>query len=104
MVTPLKNAHLSTLHPSFAPLVPAVNAAFKKIWTYDTMSEFRGNWGSTRASYAACVPVDGFEIAHRNIPVRDGVEVELRIWRPEGSEIRGEGGLPCLFVCHGGGE
>ncbi|KAF2802323.1 uncharacterized protein BDZ99DRAFT_483051 [Mytilinidion resinicola] len=96
----LQYAHLSTVNPDFAPLIPGVNAAFKKIWTYTTMDEFRGNWGGTRASYSACVPVDGFSITHEMIPTRDGTEVELRVWRPESNidEV-----LPLLFVCHGGG-
>ncbi|KAF2494368.1 hypothetical protein BU16DRAFT_562028 [Lophium mytilinum] len=96
----LKYAHLSEVNPDFAPLIPGVNEAFKKIWTYKTMDEFRGNWGGTRASYSACVPVDGFVITHQMIPTRDGTEVELRTWRPE-SKI--DEVLPLLFVCHGGG-
>lgn len=93
-------AHLSEVNEDFAKLIPGVNKAFETIWTYETIDEFRGNWTKTRGSYPDYVPSDGFEIRHEMIPVSDGSEVELRIYRPNGS---GKEKLPLLFVLHGGG-
>lgn len=95
-----KNAWLSEVNPEFAPLIPGVNEAFKKIWTYSDMTEFRGNWTTTRATYADYVPTTGFDVTHQMVPTSDGTEVEIRILKPEGA---GNELLPLLFVLHGGG-
>lgn len=89
------------MDPDFAPMVPAVNDAFKKIWIYQDIAEFRKNWTRNPAIYAAYVPSEGFEISHEKAIASDGAEIELRIYRPESTV---EKALPLLFVLHGGGN
>jgi acetyl esterase/lipase len=91
---------MSDVNPEFSPLIPGINEAFKKIWTYKDMAEFRGNWTTTRANFAPYIPLDGFSTRHLPVPVSDGAEVEIRILRPTNSESER---LPLLFVLHGGG-
>ena len=91
---------MSDVDPEFAPLIPGVNEAFKQIWTYNDMAEFRGNWTKTRASYADYIPSEGFTTTHRMIPTSDGSQVEIRVYRPQ---MSADEVLPLLFVLHGGG-
>ncbi|EXJ90165.1 hypothetical protein A1O3_03234 [Capronia epimyces CBS 606.96] len=94
------NAWMSEVNPEFSPLIPGINEAFKKIWTYKDMAEFRGNWTTTRASFAPYIPLTGFTTSHLQVRVSDGAEVEVRILRPTNSESEE---LAMLFVLHGGG-
>ncbi|KAI9743680.1 MAG: hypothetical protein M1818_002996 [Claussenomyces sp. TS43310] len=95
-----KHASLSEVDPEFAPLIPAVNQAFKEIWTFDDMTEFRSHWTKTRSTYPEYVPVDGFDLTHQMVATSDGTEIEIRVWTPTNA---GSGKLPLLFVLHGGG-
>lgn len=65
------------------------------------MTEFRGNWTTTRGTYPEFVPTEGFDITHQMVPIPGGVELEIRIWKPQDAKV-GEK-LPLLFVLHGGG-
>ncbi|KAK5023415.1 hypothetical protein LTS07_009290 [Exophiala sideris] len=96
----LQNAHLSTINPDFATLVPAVDAAFKQIWTYNDLTEFRGNWRNSAPIYASIIPTEGFDISHQNITVSDQTKIEIRLFTPQGVP---NSDLPLLFVLHGGG-
>ena len=98
--SPLKNAWMSEVDPGFAPLIPAVNEAFKHILTYMVITEFRGNWTRFRACYADYKPSEGFETSHRTILASDGTETEIRVYRPQ---LSANQVLPLLFVLHGGG-
>lgn len=100
MAEQMKYASLSAINPDFARLVPGVNEAFKQIWSYKDMNEFRGNWTKTRASYPANVPTSGFTYSNHTVKVSDGAAIDVRISRPEDA---GEDSLPLLFVLHGGG-
>ena len=100
MITDQKNEWLSQVNSDFAPLIPAVNKAFKEIWTYNDITEFRGNWTKTRSSYPDYVPSEGFDYTHQMVPTSDGTEVEIRLYKPK--DVR-EDRLPLLFVLHGGG-
>jgi acetyl esterase/lipase len=91
---------LSQIHPDFAPLVPAVNEAFKRIWKFETIEEFRSHWTTTRASFPQTVPSEGFVIETDVLVVSDGTAIEVCIHRPTEQE---EEILPVLFVLHGGG-
>ncbi|KAK7892964.1 hypothetical protein LTR67_007201 [Exophiala xenobiotica] len=91
---------MSDVDPDFNTLVPGINEAFKKIWTYKDMTGFRGNWTTARANFAPYIPLDGFTTRHLQVPVSDGTEVEIRILRPTNSESEH---LPMFFVLHGGG-
>jgi hypothetical protein len=102
MKSQTQNAHLSEINQDFAPLVPSVNKAFEKIWTYKDMTEFRGNWTTTRGTYPAFVPTEGFDITHQMVPIPGGLELEIRIWKPQDAKA-GEK-LPLLYVLHGGGK
>lgn len=102
MKSQTQNAHLSKMNEDFAPLVPGVNKAFEKIWTYKDMTEFRGNWTTTRGTYPAFVPTEGFDITHQMVPIPGEHELEIRIWKPQDAKA-GEK-LPLLYVLHGGGK
>ena len=92
---------MSTIDPDFALLTPTINEAFEKIWTYKDMAEFRGNWVQTRQRFASNIPSDGFDITHEQVPVADNAEIEIRIYRPQGST---RDDLPLMFVLHAGGR
>jgi len=94
-----QNAYLSEVDPDFAPLIPGIDEVFKKIWTFDTAEELRGKFAGARPTYPPYVPTEGFEISHKMVPVSDGTDVEIRIYRPEGVTDN----LPVFYVCHGGG-
>ncbi|KAG9529386.1 hypothetical protein KCU93_g3575, partial [Aureobasidium melanogenum] len=95
----LHNSHLSEINQEFAPLVPAVNEAFAKIWTFETIDEFRGNW-KRPATYPSCVPDQGFSIDHKVIQAADGANIELRVYKPSDAD---DYDLPLFFILHGGG-
>lgn len=97
-----KNAYLSEVNSDFAPMIPMINEAFKRIWTYHDMNDFRANWTTTRASYPECVPSEGFDIHYQMVPLSDGTKAEIRLYRPIDAESYVS--LPLLFVLHGGGE
>jgi acetyl esterase/lipase len=94
------NSALGLVHPDFAPLVPALNEGFAHLWTPDDVSQLRTNFQSSRSRIPG-VPLDGFDISHRLIPVSDGSQVEIRIYRP--SFVGASDTTPILFVAHGGG-
>ncbi|KAJ0416441.1 alpha/beta hydrolase fold-domain-containing protein [Aspergillus carlsbadensis] len=98
-------AALGRVHPDFAPLVDRLNEAFARIWTPDNVAQLRKNFESSRSQIPG-IPVNGFEISHRMIPVSDGREVEIRIYRPSaisGDTAKADRRLPLFFIAHGGG-
>jgi hypothetical protein len=97
---PKDRALLSQIHPDFAPLVPAVNENFMKIWIFETIEEFRSHWITTRASFPETVPLEGFDIETDMVVVSDGTAIEVCIHGPTRQEERI---LSVLFVLHGGG-
>jgi acetyl esterase/lipase len=97
---PNQHAWMSQIHPEFRELVPTLDEAFRKIWTFDSIEEFRDHWTVVRSNYSAYIPTQGFEIDHQMIPLPDGVAIEIRIYRPM---LNTKGPLPLLFVMHGGG-
>jgi acetyl esterase/lipase len=94
-----KNASLSEVDPEFAPFIPGINERFEEIWKFKTAQELRDKFRGSRQSYPHSIPKEGFEITHRNVPVTDGSEVEVRIYKPEGVT----GILPVFYMIHGGG-
>lgn len=102
VTTAKKHSWMSDVDPDFAPLIPGIETAFEKIWTFNNIDEFRGNWGTTRKNYADYVPKDGFSIKHQLIRLKSGVEVEIRLSRP--SSVQDDKLLPVLYVLHGGGN
>ncbi|KAL2823590.1 alpha/beta hydrolase fold-domain-containing protein [Aspergillus cavernicola] len=99
---PYQYSSLGDVHPDFAPLVAGLNENFERIWTPEDVPQLRWNFQSSRAPIPG-VPVDGFDISHRMVPVLDGSEVEIRIYRPTPAGARATSNLPLLFVAHGGG-
>lgn len=97
---PQDRSWLSDIHPDFAPLVPDVNKAFERIWTFETIDEFRSHWVTGRASFPDNIPTEGFTVNYETFAASDGSDVELCIYTPD---AQGSGLLPLLFVLHGGG-
>lgn len=95
-------ASLSQVHPDFAPLVPTLNEAFERIWTPGDIAQLRKNFKSSRSPIPG-IPNDGFAISHRMVPVSDGHDVEIRIYRPTPAHAQGLSPMPLLFIAHGGG-
>lgn len=91
---------MSKIDSEFAPLVPGINDAFRKIWTFSDIDDFRSHWTITRAQLADYIPVDGYVVSHQRVPLSDGNDVEIRIYRPTDTD---QEILPLLFVQHGGG-
>lgn len=94
-----KNASLSEVDPEFAPFIPGINERFEEIWKFKTAQELRDKFRGSRPSYPPSIPKTGFQISHRHVPVTDGSEVEVRIYKPKGVT----GILPVFYMIHGGG-
>ncbi|KAF6818399.1 lipase esterase [Colletotrichum musicola] len=104
-----RNGHLGAADPALAPILAAADAAVAPLWHPDlSLEEFRKAW-----LVAPPAPRDtrreGFDVVTetRMVPMRDGVEREVKIWRGPGSE-GGQGGKeekPGVLAMrlHGGG-
>lgn len=96
-----KNGHWSELDPTFANLKPAIDAGLDTIWNPNsTLEEFRKAWGANSPSPAGC-PVEGVDVVteKRMIPMRDGVEREIMIYKAKEKKE----GSAVVLRCHGGG-
>lgn len=93
---------LSDIHPDFAPFVPNLNDVFKRIWTPGDITQLRNNFKSSRLPLPG-IPSDGFDISHRMVPMSDGKDIQIRIYRPTSADMQIVSPMPLLFVAHGGG-
>ncbi|KAE8331437.1 alpha/beta hydrolase fold-domain-containing protein [Aspergillus sergii] len=94
---------LGIVHRDFAPFVPSLNEAFERIWTPQDIAQLRNNFKSSRLPIPG-IPTEGFAISHRMVPVSDGTDIEIRIYRPTSVHDQStSSALPLLFVAHGGG-
>jgi hypothetical protein len=95
-----KYGHLSKIDPSYAPLKENVDKTFAEIWELP-MDEFRASWRAPPV-LPEDIPVPGnqIEITHQKVPVRDGSEVELRVYKAK-NPVKD---AVLFLVAHGGGE
>jgi acetyl esterase/lipase len=99
-----KNAHYAELDPIFATLKPAIDSGLDAIWNPESsIEEFRAAWSGNSPSPAGC-PVEGEDVVteKRMIPMRDGVEREICIYRAK-EDKEGSGKKAVVLRCHGGG-
>jgi acetyl esterase/lipase len=96
-----KNSHWAELDPIFANFKSAIDESLDKIWDPNsTIEEFRAAWSANSPSPAGC-PVEGEDVVteKRTIPMRDGVEREICIYRAKEKKE----GSAVVLRCHGGG-
>lgn len=103
-----RNGHLGAADPALAPILSAADAAVAPLWHPAlSLDEFRRAWLVPPPAPRG-TPREGVDVGTetRMVPMRDGVEREVRIWRArtgpsrDGEEER-PGALAMRF--HGGG-
>jgi hypothetical protein len=92
--------HLSETHPEFIPLKEGADKDFAGLWQlpYD---QFKKAWDSFPPALLDDSPVEGKDVTieHMKVPVRDGTQIEIRIYKPVNT-------VPNALLnlnCHGGG-
>ncbi|KAI6784203.1 uncharacterized protein J7T54_004749 [Emericellopsis cladophorae] len=86
--TPGKNSHLSALDPGFASLKPTIDPLIESVWEPSlSLEDFRKLWLNDQTPPPGC-PVEGEDVVSetRMIPMRDGHEIEIKIYRKKGDD------------------
>lgn len=98
-----KNGHLSEIDPEFATMLPAVEDAMAGLWAFSEWAPFRQAWLAPGPLPEGC-PEEGRDVVTevRRVPVRDGAEVEIKVYRRIGGG-GGGGGAVLVLKTHGGG-
>ncbi|KAK6214630.1 hypothetical protein LQW54_004138 [Pestalotiopsis sp. IQ-011] len=97
-----KNGHLSAKDPNFAAIEADFTAATAPMWDPGLpLDKFKESWLSAPPAIPDGCPVPGQDVflSKMKVPVRDGSEVEIQIYRPP--EPRTDAAL--VFRMHGGG-
>ena len=95
-----KYGHLSEIHPDFAPLKEAADREFALLWELP-LEDFKKDWISSPPVLFDDSPIVGRDITieHMKVLVRDGTQIEIRIYKP----INPTPNSLLDFNCHGGG-
>lgn len=96
-----KYGHLSELDPDFAKLKGPTDAMIEQVWEPSlSLEEFRKMWLNESAPPEGC-PKEGVDVETetRKIPMRDGDEVEIKIYRAKDKKP----GSALAMRYHGGG-
>lgn len=96
-----KNSHLSTLDPGFASLKPTIDPLIEAVWEPSlSLEDFRKLWLNDQTPPPGC-PVEGEDVVSetRMIPMRDGHEIEIKIYRKKGDDRT----KALMMRYHGGG-
>lgn len=95
-----KNGHLSEIDPTFATMKPAVDEAAAGLWAFKEWPPFRDAWLAPVPMPEGC-PKEGEDVVTsvRKVPVRDGAEIEIKIYKTPGA--RKDAVL--VLKTHGGG-
>ena len=96
-----KYGYLSEIDPEFAPLREATDESFAALWSLP-MDEFKVAWLNAPVPLPDDAPQPGkdYEVSDRQIPVRDGAKVGLRLYKP----IEPVENTVLVLKAHGGGE
>ncbi|KAF3808849.1 AB hydrolase superfamily protein B1A11.02 [Colletotrichum gloeosporioides] len=100
-----KNGHLANLEPEFAHVLKAADAAVAPFWKPElSLHDFRQAWLSPPPAPKG-TPQEGVDVLAetRRIPVRDGAEVEIKIWRSKNAAAGADGKAVLGMRFHGGG-
>lgn len=92
--------HLSEIDPEFAPLRAELDKNFAVLWSLP-LDEFKTAWLTAPLVLpdGAPMPDQDYEVADQQIPMRDGAEVELRVYRP----MKRTENATLVLKAHGGG-
>jgi acetyl esterase/lipase len=95
-----KNGHLSKIDPAFASMKDAAEAAVAGLWQYTDWPSFRAAWSVPPLLPDYCPKPDKDVLTStRMVPVRDGAEVEIKIYKSPNVERN----AALVFKMHGGG-
>ena len=96
-----KYGHLSELNPGFAPLKDFVDQQTAQLWSLP-IDDFKAGWLAMPLTLSEGCPAVGKDITIDNmkVPVRDGTEVEIRIYKP----IKPVPNALLNLNIHGGGQ
>jgi hypothetical protein len=99
-----KYGHLSDIDPEFAPLKELADQNFAALWALP-LEEFKATWLSAPVPLPSNAPVPGTDylVSDRTVPVRDGTEIGIRVYKPmsaKNSVTR----TVLVLKAHGGGE
>lgn len=103
-ITKHRYAYLSEPDPTWVPIKEAVDAQFEQFWALPH-DEFTKAWKSMPTILPDGTPQD-LEVEHKLIPLRDGHECQIRIYRnPAIDEPQLKAGkkAPLVIIYHGGG-
>ncbi|KAI1344724.1 esterase [Xylariaceae sp. FL0016] len=101
-----RHGHLSTLDPAYAEVAQATEDALRPMWGGDVpMAEFKRGWVEAPPAIPEGCPEPGVDMITEEIkvPVRDGTELEVRIYRPPDGVGKADGESALCFRMHGGG-
>jgi acetyl esterase/lipase len=93
----LKNAHYSDIDPEFAAIKAECDANFDALFSLP-LSEIKAVSANAPPALGLYVPKD-IDIHHQNVPVRDGTEVDVKIYKAKNMHERAS----LFLVSHGGG-
>jgi acetyl esterase/lipase len=93
-------SHLSEIDPEFAPLREELDKNFAVLWSLP-LDEFKTAWLTAPLVLPGGAPEPGkdYEVADQQIPMKDGAEVELRVYRP----MKWTENATLVLKAHGGG-
>ena len=96
-----KYGSLSEIDPEFAPLREEIDKNFAVLWGLP-MDEFKAAWLSAPVPLPENAPQQGknYEIEELQVPVRDGANVGVRLYKPVKPVENGV----LVLKAHGGGE
>lgn len=92
--------HLSQLDPDFAPLQDQLDKNFAALWSLP-LAELKDAYRNAPVALPEGVPESGkdYEVSNQQIRMRDGTEIELRMYRP----MKRVENATLVLKAHGGG-
>jgi acetyl esterase/lipase len=95
-----KNGHLSKIDPTFAAMKDAADAAVADLWKAKDWTTFRKNW-ELPVQIPEWAPKEGKDVltSTRQVPVRDGAQVEIRLYKSPNVQKN----AALVLKMHGGG-
>jgi acetyl esterase/lipase len=93
----LKNAHFSNIDPEFAAVKAECDANFGALFSLP-LSELKAVSATAPPSLGPYVSKD-LDIHHQNVPVRDGTDIDVRIYKAKNVQEKAS----LFLVSHGGG-
>ncbi|EXJ56087.1 hypothetical protein A1O7_09018 [Cladophialophora yegresii CBS 114405] len=98
--SPPKHGHLSEIDPEFAQLKDEADKNFAILWSLP-LDQFKAAWLSAPVPFPENAPQPGqdYQVLEQLVPVRDGTNVGLKVYRPSKCQSK----TTLVLKAHGGG-